>query len=82
VYVNTTGNPGMAAAGMGDVLTGMVAGFMAQGYGQQTSCAAAVYLHGLCGDRAARDRGPRGFLASELADLLPALFMELESECS
>uniref|UniRef100_A0A7C4MTM2 Bifunctional NAD(P)H-hydrate repair enzyme n=1 Tax=Desulfatirhabdium butyrativorans TaxID=340467 RepID=A0A7C4MTM2_9BACT len=82
VYVNTTGNPGMAAAGMGDVLTGMVAGFMAQGYGQQTSCAAAVYLHGLCGDRLARDRGPRGFLASELADVLPALFLELESERS
>lgn len=79
VYVNPTGNPGMAAAGMGDVLTGMVAGFMAQGYGQQTSCAAAVYLHGLCGDRLARDRGPRGFFASELADVLPTLFRELES---
>lgn len=79
VYVNPTGNPGMAAAGMGDVLTGIVAGFMAQGYGQQNSCAAAVYLHGLCGDRLARDRGPRGFLASELADVLPTLFRELES---
>jgi len=79
VYVNPTGNPGMAAAGMGDVLTGMVAGFMAQGYGQQASCAAAVYLHGLCGDRLAREKGPRGFFASELADVLPTLFRELES---
>ncbi len=79
VYVNPTGNPGMATAGMGDVLTGMVAGLMAQGFGQKTSCAAAVYLHGFCGDRLARDKGPRGFLASELADVLPTLFRELAS---
>lgn len=80
VYVNPTGNPGMATAGMGDVLTGMVAGFMAQGYGQQTACTAGVYLHGLCGDQLAEGRGPRGFFASELADVLPTLFRELESE--
>jgi NAD(P)H-hydrate epimerase len=79
VYVNPTGNPGMATAGMGDVLTGMIAGFMAQGFGPGLSCLAAVYLHGAAGDRLARNVGPRGYLASELADVLPSLFQEMES---
>lgn len=79
VYLNPTGNPGMATAGMGDVLTGMIAGFMAQGFGPRLSCLAAVYLHGAAGDRLASSHGPRGFLASELADMLPALFRELET---
>ncbi|PDO09829.1 MAG: bifunctional ADP-dependent (S)-NAD(P)H-hydrate dehydratase/NAD(P)H-hydrate epimerase [Candidatus Reconcilbacillus cellulovorans] len=53
-YINTTGNPGMATAGSGDVLTGVVAGLLAQGYTPLQAAALGVYLHGKAGDRAAR----------------------------
>jgi len=65
----TQGNPGMACGGMGDVLTGLVAGLLAQGLDPEEAAEAAVCLHGASADRAARD-GERGLLAS---DLLPEL---------
>jgi NAD(P)H-hydrate epimerase len=71
VHVNPTGNPGMAAGGMGDVLTGAIAGLIAQGARPDLAARAAVYLHGAAGDRLARDRGPRGFLAGEVMNALP-----------
>ncbi len=71
VEINPTGNPGMAAAGMGDVLTGVVAGLLAQGASPQDACRAAVWLHGDAADEAARRRGPRGYLAGEVIDVLP-----------
>ena len=64
------GNPGMASGGMGDVLTGVIAGLLAQGLALDIAAAAGVVAHGLAGDAVARAGGERGLLAS---DLLPAL---------
>jgi len=55
LYFNTTGNPGMATAGSGDVLTGIISGFLAQGYSSQDAALLGVYLHGLAGDIAVED---------------------------
>lgn len=77
VQVNSTGNPGMACAGMGDVLTGMVAGYIAQGYPPDIAAPLAVYLHGLAADRLVQTMGPFGFLASDVADALPSVIAGL-----
>lgn len=70
-YLNTTGNPGMAAGGMGDVLTGLIAALIGQGMPSFDACRLAVHVHGLAGDRLAKRIGPVGFLARELADEIP-----------
>ncbi|MEO8004190.1 MAG: NAD(P)H-hydrate dehydratase [Betaproteobacteria bacterium] len=68
-YINTSGNPGMAAAGMGDVLTGIVAALIAQGCEPDLALLAAVHLHGLAADRlVAAGIGPAGLTASEVID--------------
>lgn len=72
IYLNPTGNPGMATGGMGDVLTGMIASFLAQGHPALSSTLLGVFLHGLAGDLVAKERGPWGLLASEVADRIPA----------
>lgn len=64
--VSTTGNPGMASGGMGDVLTGVIAGLLAQGMDSFCSVCYGVYLHGKAGDQAAEEYGERGMLASDL----------------
>ncbi|MEM1355461.1 MAG: NAD(P)H-hydrate dehydratase [Planctomycetota bacterium] len=70
--VNRTGNPALATAGSGDVLTGLVAGLIAQGISVFDSAVLGAHVHGLAADRWAGDRGrPAGMLASELADLIP-----------
>jgi ADP-dependent NAD(P)H-hydrate dehydratase / NAD(P)H-hydrate epimerase len=67
--INASGNPGMAAAGMGDVLTGMIASLLAQGAGARAAAAAAVWLHGAAADALARAaNGPIGISASEVID--------------
>jgi hydroxyethylthiazole kinase-like uncharacterized protein yjeF len=67
LWRNTTGNPGMAAPGMGDVLTGMIAALTAQGLGLDQAAILGVWLHGAAGDRAvSQGRGPVGLTASEL----------------
>lgn len=71
VFINTTGNPGMATAGTGDVLTGMIAGLSAQGMKPLQAALAGVYLHGCCGDLAARRRGARGLLSRDLIREIP-----------
>jgi hydroxyethylthiazole kinase-like uncharacterized protein yjeF len=68
-YVNPTGNPGMASAGMGDVLTGIIAGLYAQGMSAEDAAVAGVYIHGLAGDLAAERWGMRGVLAMDLVEL-------------
>ena len=68
--INTTGNPGMAAAGMGDVLSGMIGAFICQGLSPKDAAVAAVYLHGAAGDILYDEKGA-GFYASELADTVP-----------
>lgn len=71
VFLNPTGNPGMATAGMGDVLTGMLGGFLAQRWPLLEAINAAVYLHGLAGDLAAQAIGPVGITATDLLDRIP-----------
>lgn len=77
VYFNTTGNPGMATAGSGDVLTGLLTGLLAQGYSPQDTAVLGVYLHGLAGDLAAREKGMNSLIASDLIDFLAAAFLRL-----
>jgi hydroxyethylthiazole kinase-like uncharacterized protein yjeF len=71
VFINPTGNPGMASAGMGDVLTGMIAGFISQGYSLGTAARLSVYLHGDAADNLAVSKGPYGYLASDIMNQLP-----------
>lgn len=66
VYVNTTGNSGMATAGSGDVLTGVILGLLAQGYSPLDAAAMGVYLHGLAGDEAAKEKGKYAMLAGDI----------------
>ena len=77
VSINPTGNSGMASGGMGDVLAGMVAGFLAQGVPPEDAVRLGVYLHGRTGDRVADDRGGVGLIASDLVEELPRAIKEL-----
>jgi NAD(P)H-hydrate epimerase len=71
-YVNTTGNPGMATGGMGDVLTGLIAALLAQGLNAYDGARLAVHCHGLAADMCAKRIGPVGYLARDVAETLPA----------
>ncbi|MFH2058978.1 MAG: NAD(P)H-hydrate dehydratase [Pseudomonadota bacterium] len=70
-FICPTGNPGMAAGGMGDVLTGLIAGFCAQGFTPENAGLAGVYVHGLCADILADQMGGFGFLASDMIKNIP-----------
>ena len=70
-WINSTGNPGMATGGMGDVLTGVIAGLMAQGLSSETAAVLGVYLHGLAGDIAAEALGRHGLIASDVLKAIP-----------
>jgi hydroxyethylthiazole kinase-like uncharacterized protein yjeF len=76
VWINPTGNPGMAAGGMGDVLTGVIAGLLSQGFPASEACLAGVYLHGLAADILA-DTIPRGYLASEVMQAIPRAIQKI-----
>jgi NAD(P)H-hydrate epimerase len=71
IAICPTGNPGMASAGMGDVLTGMIAGLLAQGLTAWNAAQAGVYIHGLAGDFAAKTIGEPGLIASDLISAMP-----------
>ena len=71
VWINSTGNPGMATGGMGDVLTGIIAGLMAQGHSSETAAVLGVYLHGLAGDITAEKLGMPGLIASDVLKAVP-----------
>ncbi|MDG4476213.1 NAD(P)H-hydrate dehydratase [Thiovibrio frasassiensis] len=77
VAINSTGNPGMAAGGMGDVLTGLIGGLLAQGVPPWEAACLGAYVHGLAADRIVRAGRPFGFLASELAAEIPGAFQEV-----
>lgn len=70
VYFNSTGNPGMATAGAGDVLAGVIAAFIAQGYRPDLAATIGVYIHGLAGDIAADELGEFGMIAGDISDRL------------
>ena len=73
VHVNTTGNSGMATAGAGDVLTGMIAALLAQGLAPFEAARWGVYLHGKAGDAAAKAKGKAGLIAGDLIDQIPGI---------
>jgi NAD(P)H-hydrate epimerase len=77
VWINPTGNPGMATGGTGDVLTGMLLGLLAQGLEPLTAAQVGVFAHGLAGDLVARRAGERGLRASDLIEELPAAWRAL-----
>ena len=70
-YVNETGNPGMATAGSGDVLTGMAAALLGQGLSGFEAARLGVYLHGVAGDLAAKEKTQAGMLASDIIEKIP-----------
>lgn len=79
IYFNPTGNPGMATAGSGDVLTGIILGLLSQGYKQTDACRLGVYLHGLAGDLAAYKLGEESVCARDLIQYLPKAFNYLKN---
>ena len=78
VFLNATGNPGMASGGTGDVLTGMIAGLIAQAVDPSDAVLAAVYLHGMAGDQAARTKGEKALTAGDLLEYLPPVLHKFE----
>lgn len=70
-YINETGNAGMASAGCGDVLTGVIAGFIAQGCDTFTASILGVYFHGLAGDEAVKEKGVLSLIATDLLNKIP-----------
>ncbi|MFZ3073223.1 MAG: NAD(P)H-hydrate dehydratase [Thermodesulfobacteriota bacterium] len=73
IFINPTGNPGMASAGTGDVLSGIIGAFLSQGIPDVLAACAAVYIHGLCGDEVAKKRGEIGMLATDILNELPVI---------
>ncbi len=73
IFINPTGNPGMASGGTGDVLTGMIGGLVCQGLDLLTSLQIAVYLHGWAGDEVAREIGETSLVATDILRKIPTL---------
>lgn len=79
-YFNTTGNPGMATAGSGDALTGVIAALLAQGYNAPDAARLGVYLHGLAGDMAASVVGEIALTASDIVEYIPVAWNKIYSD--
>src|SRR5207248_10688013 len=77
VFINSTGNPGMATGGTGDVLTGMIAAWLAQLLDAEAACKVAVYLHGMAGDLADADEGEVAMTSADLAGHIGDAILEL-----
>ena len=80
IVFNATGNAGMATAGSGDVLTGIITALLARGCARQHAAMLGVYLHGLAGDLAAADLGEESLTATDIVDYLPKAFQRLKVE--
>ena len=78
VWFNSSGNAGMATAGSGDVLTGILLALLARGYSRQDACMVGMYLHGLAGDKAAAVLGEESLIASDIIAHLPEAFEALK----
>lgn len=81
LYFNTSGNPGMAKAGSGDVLLGLMTGFAARYPDLETAVCLAVYIHGLAGDCAAGKLGEESMKAGDIVDSVPSAFLLLDKKC-
>ena len=79
IYINTTGNSGMATAGSGDTLSGVIAGLLSQGYDPLTASIFGVYMHGCAGDMAARDLGFEPIMAGDIIDNISEAYFDLAS---
>jgi len=79
VFINSTGNAGMASGGVGDVLSGMVGALLAEGLKAEQAAALAVFIHGLAGDRAASRKSQRALIASDLLSEIPKILLNVES---
>jgi NAD(P)H-hydrate epimerase len=77
IYFNSTGNPGMATAGSGDVLTGMITGLLAQGYTPGQAAVIGVFIHGLAGDLAMKEKGMESLIAGDIIEHLGRAFREV-----
>jgi len=77
IYINETGNPGMATGGSGDVLTGIISSFIGQGVGPFEAAVLGVYFHGLAGDMAVREKGALSLIATDLLNKLPEVLKAL-----
>lgn len=75
--INSSGNPGMASGGMGDVLTGVISALLCQGYSAWDACCLGVFVHGLAGDMVAVEQGEIGMAATDLGQMLPYAFNRL-----
>jgi len=80
LYVNSTGNPGMATGGTGDVLAGMIGAFLAQGLSAEKAAALGAFIHGMAGDQAAELQGKMGLAAGDLIDYIPKVIREFEGQ--
>lgn len=80
LWKNTTGNHGMATGGAGDVLSGIIGGLLAQGMAPKAAACLGVYVHGLAGDIAAREKSARAMIASDLIEALPQAWNTLETD--
>ena len=78
--INSSGNPGLASGGTGDILTGLITGFLAQGLSPFDAACAGVYCHGKAADRLARRYGDRGMLATDLLLEIPVVLKSLAEE--
>jgi NAD(P)H-hydrate epimerase len=76
-FICPTGNPGMASGGMGDVLTGMIAGFKAQGFSCKNAALAGTFIHGVCGDILSESMAEFGFLASDMVKIIPKAIVQI-----
>jgi len=80
-WVNSTGNPGMASGGSGDVLSGMIGGFLAQGIDPLMAAKVGVYLHGLAGDLAVKEKGQLSLIAGDILGNIPQAIRSLKNGC-
>jgi NAD(P)H-hydrate epimerase len=80
VFFNSTGNPGMATAGSGDILTGIIVSLLAQGYSAENAALTGVFLHGLAGDIAAGKTGPESLIASDIINSIGDAYKRIRTK--